>query len=249
MEFPGFRTESFDFFRELAANNSHEWFLDNEDRYRDHVLDPYQALLAELGPFLVELDPRFQLRDDPEEHLSLLARGDRVPPGTPPYKTSFYAFFWDSSLNRLSDGSLYVGLSVEGVTIGFSIYDFGDPQSKMQKVFKPRLRHHIKQLDDYIKASYLRRGYDFHRYVRAPGRLGMREVEPFPALAPHWENTLGWVVKRSIHTESSRLTPGSFLAECKESFTRLYPLYVFTSDPRDDWQRVLRRATKSSGKG
>ena len=109
-------------------------------------------------------------------------------------------------------------------------------------MFKVRLQTDLTLLDDYIKAAYLRRGFQLHRYARAPGRLGMREVEAFPARPADWENTLGWVVKRHIHTESSRLTPGSFVHECQETFRRLYPLYTFASDPRPDWKAVLRKS-------
>lgn len=239
MEFTGFRAETFRFFEDLAANNSTEWFDAHQPAFEEFVLEPMRGLVESLREDLTALNPAL-VSDDPDAHFSEMRRGPRTPPGTPPIKTSFYAFFWDQGVRRLVDGNLFVGVSAQGVTIGFSIYDFGDPQSRMRRVFKPRLPQHLGLLDDYIKANYLRRGFDFHRYVRAAGRLGMREVEAFPSLPSEWENTLGWVARRHIHTESSRLTPGSFVSEVNESFTRLYPLYVFTSDPSEDFQKLLR---------
>lgn len=241
MEFTGFRDETFAFFASLSENNTEEWFEQHQAEFEEHVQQPFEALVRALAEDLRKLSPALVADDDDlTVHFSEMKRSARSPEGTPPLKTSYYAFFWDRSLRRLSDGNLYVGVGADGVTIGFSIYDFGAPQAKMRRVFKPRIRRHLGHLDDYIKASYLRRGFDFRRYVRAAGRLGMREVDAFPATAPDWENTLGWVVSRHIHTESSRLTPGSFLAEVRESFARLYPLYVFASDPREDFQRVVR---------
>lgn len=242
MTFSGFRRESFEFFQELAQNNDHQWFEENEDRFEADVLTPMRELVEELAPFLTELDPDLRPLDPPDEHLSQITRSPQSPPGTPPYKPSLYAFFWNTALNRLSDASLYAGVTPEGATLGFSIYDFGkERRAKLSRVFKPRLQTDLTLLDDYIKAAYLRRGFQFHRYARAPGRLGMREVDPFPARPAEWDNTLGWVVKRHIHTESSRLTPGSFVTECQETFRRLHPLYTFASDLRPDWKTVFKK--------
>lgn len=245
MEFSGFRPETFQYFADLAKNNSTEWFDENQDTFEEFVAGPMRDLVAALRPALTELDPRL-VSEDAEVHLSEMRRGPRTPPGTPPIKTSLYAFFWNQEMRRLADGNLFVGVSEQGVTIGFSIYDFGDPQSRMSRVFRPRLLKNLQLLDDHIKANYLRRGFDFHRYVRAASRLGMREVDAFPTVPSTWESTLGWVARRHIHTESSRLTPGSFVTEVSESFERLFPLYVFASDPTADFKKVLAppKATK-----
>lgn len=245
MEFTGFRTETFSFFDDLAANNSNEWFDENQEAFEEFVAEPMRTLVETLRPAIEELNPAL-LAEDPTLHFSEMRRGPRTPPGTPPIKPSLYAFFWDQDVRRLADGNLFVGVSAQGATIGFSIYDFGDPQSRMRRVFKPRLLRNLQVLDDHIKGNYLRRGFDFHRYVRAASRLGMREVDAFPTVPSQWESTLGWVARRHLHTESSRLTPGSFVSEVTESFQRLYPLYVFASDPTEDFQRVLAPPKQAS---
>lgn len=246
MEFTGFRPETFQFFEDLAANNDEAWFDENQPVFEEFVLEPMRGLVADLRETLDTLAPGL-IAEDVESHFSEMRRGPRTPPGTPPLKTSMYAFFWDQEMRRLADANLFVGVSAQGATIGFSIYEFGDPQSRMQRVFKPRLLRHLGLLDEHIKSNYLRRGFDFHRYVRAASRLGMREVDAFPTVPSQWESTLGWVARRHIHTESSRLTPGSFVSEVRESFERLHPLYVFASDTSEEFQRVLA-PTKASGK-
>jgi len=199
--------------------------------------------VRELSPHLHSLNPDLTPADPPDEHFSHMRTSAGGPPGSPPFKTSFYAFFWNTEITRLADAWLYVGVSSEGVGLGFSIYDFGqNRRTRLASVFKPRLEGDLQLLDDYIKAAYLRRGFQFRRYARAPGRIGLREVDPFPARAADWSNTLGWVVSRHIHTESSRLTPGSFVSECQDTFTRLYPLYTFCSDPGPDWKRRFKAA-------
>ena len=61
--FPGFNSESFAFFRELAQNNSKPWFDQNRERYEQDVQGAFRGLLASLEPSLTawrELARRLQ---------------------------------------------------------------------------------------------------------------------------------------------------------------------------------------------
>lgn len=242
MSFAGFRDETFAFFRDLGANNTEAWFAENEHVFKEHVREPCLNLVETLGEFISGLDVRLKPNADPATHLSKLERTGETLPDAGAYKTTQYVYFWNTELARLNDGTLHVGVGSEGVSIGFSIYEYGlNRRARMNQVFKARLSNDLELLDNYIKASYLRRGFTIHRYARAAGRLGLKEVEAFPSHSSAWENTLGWVVGRHIHTGSSRLTPGSFLSELQESFTKLYPLYLYSSDPRVDWKREFKK--------
>lgn len=242
MNFHGFRTESFEFLKELAKNNNTEWFEAHEQEYQELVRQPMLELIDELREPLTKMNPALKPKANAASHLSEFERKGDTVPDAGPYMTTSYAYFWNTKMSRLTDGNLHVGVSAKGVSLGFSIYEFGrNRRSRLSQIFRPRLRSDLQLLDNYIKASYMRRGYQFHRYVRAPGRLGLREVDAFPDQPSEWENTLGWVVGRHLHTKSSRLTPGSFVTEVQESFDKLYPLYLFSSDPRVDWKRAFKR--------
>lgn len=239
-QFPGFRPEALQFFKDLAQNNTHAWFGEREQQFNALVVDPMHALVEELRPFLAELSPLLRPRAKPEEHFSRIDWGAQAPPDTPPYKTSFYCFFWNTRMHRLQDAWLYVGINGEAVTLGFSIYDAGRlGKGRLGELFLPRIQSDLELLDGYIKATYLRRGFDFHRYERAPGRLGLREVDAFPDKPEQWAGTLGWVVSRAIGPASGRLTAGSFMTECTDTFRRLFPLYAFASDPDNGWRSHL----------
>ncbi len=242
MKFQGFRDESFQFFRKLAANNHKLWFEEHEAEYQELIQEPFEVLRDELAPFMEELFPGFTQPEDPTKQLSHIELTAEPPPEGPHYKTSLYCFWWNKDLPRLADAHMHVGLGGEGVTIGFSIYDWAHDHGRMREVFRPRMRNEIELLDEYIKSSYLRRGFEFRRFERGAGRLGLRDADPFPSKGEDWGGTLGWVVSRQIKEGSSRLTPGSFVSECKTSFERLLPLYAFASDERKNWRNVLREA-------
>jgi hypothetical protein len=236
-QFPGFRLEALQFFKDLSQNNNHAWFAEHETDFETLVRLPMRMLVEELRPFLLELDPTLRARKDPNEHFSRIDWGAQAPPDTPPYKISFYTFFWNTRMPRLHDAWLYVGINADAVTLGFSVYDAGRlGRGRLKELFLPRVESDLELLDNYLKATYLRRGFDFHRYERAPGRLGLREVDPFPNKPEDWLGTLGWVVSRAIGPASGRLTAGSFMTECHDTFRRLHPLYVFASDPETTWR-------------
>jgi hypothetical protein len=243
MSFQGFRDESFLFFRELAANNHRLWFEAREKDFEELILEPFRELRDDLAPFMEELHPGFAPPADTERQLSRIELTADPPPEGPHYKTSLYCFWWNQELPRLADAHLHVGLGGEGVTIGFSIYDWAHDHGRMRELFRPRMRNELNLLDEYIKSSYLRRGFEFRRFERGAGRLGLREADPFPSRGDDWDGTLGWVVSRQIKEGSSRLTPGSFVTECKTSFERLLPLYIFASDERKNWREALRDAS------
>ena len=48
---PYFTTKTFQFLKELAANNRRDWFAENKARYEDEVSEPLLACSAEVaGP-------------------------------------------------------------------------------------------------------------------------------------------------------------------------------------------------------
>ncbi|MBX3693238.1 DUF2461 domain-containing protein [Dokdonella sp.] len=59
MATPYFTTATFRFLRELAANNTREWFSANRARYEETVREPYLALLADLQAPLARISPHY----------------------------------------------------------------------------------------------------------------------------------------------------------------------------------------------
>lgn len=49
-QFTGIPAEAFEFYDQLAVNNTREWWRGNRGLYEEHVRAPLEALLVELGP-------------------------------------------------------------------------------------------------------------------------------------------------------------------------------------------------------
>src|SRR5213594_3391033 len=111
--FPGFNSESFAFFRELAQNNSKPWFDQNRERYERHVQGAFRGLLASLEPFLLKLNPHFETGGKTNGNFSRINRDIRFSKDKSPYKQNYYLYVFDGRRDRGHAGRLYVGLAAE----------------------------------------------------------------------------------------------------------------------------------------
>ncbi|MFN0122334.1 MAG: DUF2461 domain-containing protein [Blastocatellia bacterium] len=120
-----FTPRLFEFLRELKANNNKEWFDANKQRYLDDVRDPLLAVIAALGPRLIEISPF--LVTDPKRVVFRIYRDIRFSQDKKPYKTHASAFFHHQSGK---DGpGLYLHLEPDGCFFGAGLYH-PDPKTR-----------------------------------------------------------------------------------------------------------------------
>ena len=91
--FDGFSTNSFRFLRNLRENNYKEWFELHKSDYQDYILKPLQALASELGPFMLSIDPYFEVTPALNRTISRIYRDIRFSKDKSPYKTSHWITF------------------------------------------------------------------------------------------------------------------------------------------------------------
>ena len=109
--FTGIPADAFDFFEELAADNTKTWWTANKERYESNVRGPTEALLSELA---AEFGPGKIFRP---------YRDVRFAKDKTPYKTNLGA------TTRASDGSIYYfALSPEGMYLGGGYYRMAKDQ-------------------------------------------------------------------------------------------------------------------------
>ncbi len=109
--FKGIPADAFDFFEELAADNTKAWWTANKERYEANVRAPVEALLGELAG---EFGPGKIFRP---------YRDVRFSKDKTPYKTNLGA------TTRATDGSVfYFALSAEGMYLGGGYYRMAKDQ-------------------------------------------------------------------------------------------------------------------------
>jgi uncharacterized protein (TIGR02453 family) len=234
--FTGFDRDSFQLFRDLAdpINNNKRWFDAHRDRYDAHVVGKMKALLQALKPSAERLHPNFDFSGKTNGNFSRINRDIRFSKDKSPYKLNYYLYLFDKRRERDGDGRLYVGLSGEGLTVGFLIY--GEWRRKtgdiVKDVLKKRVRQEAALLESFLKRRVVARKYQSYWYSRA-GKEWTQQ-SGFPKSPEQWEALLGWVVRRKIGPRAA--CSSTALQEIQTIFRELFPLYLFAAAKERNWK-------------
>ncbi len=238
--FRGFTAESFGFFRELAENNNKPWFDLNRPRYDEHVAGAFRGLLAELEPSLLKLNPNFETAGKTNRNFSRINRDIRFSRDKTPYKPNYYLYVFDRRGERGDVGRLYVGLSADCVTVGFSIYGDGgrSDTSALKTVFRKRLETHGALLQKLVGKILARRRYETYWHRQEKGEWTTHPG--LPKRPEDWQTLQAWIVRKVFEPNARSLASPAFAGEVLKIFRELYPVVVFTSVMSPRWQAELR---------
>ena len=241
--FSGFAADSFLFFQELAHHNQKAWFDDNRARYDQHVVGAFRGLLEALTPTLVKLNPHFEVGGKTNGNFSRINRDIRFSKDKSPYKPNYYLYAYDGRKERGHTGRLYVGLSAECVTVGFSIYgSWKGSKGTLETLFRRRVEANHELFDSLLARIVRARKYEtyWHReekdeWTQHPG---------LPRRPEDWQTLHAWVVRKVFLPNSRGLAAPAFAQTVERIFTQLYPLVVFTSVATPKWEAEIRKALK-----
>lgn len=240
--FPGYTSESFAFFHDLAQNNNKTWFDQNRERYERHVQGAFRGLLQTLEPFLLKLNSNFETSGKTNGNFSRINRDIRFSKDKSPYKSNYYLYVFDRRRDRSTDGRLYLGLSADCLTVGFSIYAIWGkgPKGALETIFRKRLETH-RGVFDHVLDKIVRGG----RYETYWHREEKREWAQHPGLPRReedWQTLRAWIVRKVFLPNARGLGTPAFARQVETIFANLYPIYVFTSVAGPRWQAELKKA-------
>lgn len=236
--FRGFNADSFKFFRELSENNNKPWFDRNRGRYEEHITGAFRGLLGALEAPLLKLDPNFETAGKTNRNFSRINRDIRFSKDKSPYKSNYYLYLFDRRGERDDAGRLYVGLSADCVTAGFSIYGGGrNDNSALVTVFRKRLVSHAAVFDRVLRKVLRPRRFETYWHRQEKGDWTAHAG--LPKRAEDWQTLQAWIVRRVFESNARVIASPAFAAEVAKVFRELYSLYVFTSISNPRWQELL----------
>jgi len=239
--FAGFTPESFAFFRELAENNNKAWFDQNRARYERHVQGAFRGLLDALSPFLLKLNSQFETSGKTNGNFSRINRDIRFSKDKSPYKPNYYLYVFDGRHDRGHAGRLYVGLSADCLTVGFSIYAT-DRKSKgaLDTIFRKRLQTHREVFERLLREIV--RGRRYETYWHRMEKNDWAQHSGLPRRDEDWQTLQAWIVRKVFLPNAKGLATPAFARQVERIFGELYPLFVFTSVASPKWQSKLKKA-------
>jgi uncharacterized protein (TIGR02453 family) len=118
-----FTPATFRFLRDLARNNSREWFHANKPRYDEHVKQPFLDLIAALDAPLAKVSTHF--RADPRPvggSLFRIQRDTRFSGDKTPYKTWAGARLFHERRRETAAPSFYIHVAPDDCFVGAGIW-------------------------------------------------------------------------------------------------------------------------------
>ncbi|MCU7846301.1 MAG: DUF2461 domain-containing protein [Candidatus Thiodiazotropha sp. (ex Monitilora ramsayi)] len=126
--FQGFPPQSLTFLSDLSSNNRRDWFLDNKDRYEDHVRLPALAFIEEMSPKLASISDQFNaIAKKTGGSLMRVYRDTRFSKDKTPYKTNIGIQFRHILGKDVHAPGFYVHIEPGECFIGAGIWH---PESK-----------------------------------------------------------------------------------------------------------------------
>jgi len=107
--------EFFQFFMELAPNNNKDWFDINRKRYKQHVKDPFDALVGDVIDAMREIEPKIEV--EPKHCVFRINRDIRFSKDKTPYKMNRSAAISPGGKKDKSIPGLYFEVNCENVNI------------------------------------------------------------------------------------------------------------------------------------
>lgn len=123
MQDPFFTNKTFEFLRELSANNQREWFNQNKNRYEDNVRTPALRFIEAMAPRLAQISPAI-LASTKKTGGSLMRvyRDTRFSKDKTPYKTNIGIYFRHEAGKHGQAPGYYVHISPQSCFLGLGLH-------------------------------------------------------------------------------------------------------------------------------
>ncbi len=219
--FPGFPKEAMTFFRDLAKNNTREWFETRKDLYETKVRAPMVELVEALDIELAKIAPDHVA--DPKKAIYRIYRDTRFSKDKTPYKTHIAANFSHRLLDKHAAAGLYFAVSHESVDFGGGLYMPGPEQILQVRNLLAERHAEFTKLTGSKSYRALLGEVQGDQLTRAP--KGFAPDHPAEALLrrKQWY----WFVQMDAEIA---LTP-KLLPELKKRFAAMIPALVFLNAP------------------
>jgi len=227
--FAGFTPETLGFLCELAGNNSKGWFEAHRQEYEESLLVPLKLLAAELGEFLLGVDP--DLITAPTRVVSRIHRDTRFSRDKSPYKTRMWLTFRRQLPDWADSPCWFLEVAADSYRYGMGFY--GASRQTMDRL-REAMEQHPKAFREAVEVveeleDCELEGEEYRRSLR-PGMP---------------EDLQRWYQKKSFYLACNRRPDALFFGrglvdEVRRTFATLLPLYAYL------WKMRPARSISSS---
>ena len=156
---------------------------------------PFAACWNRLHRPFLKLNPHFEVGGKTNGSFSRINRDIRFSKDKSPYKSNYYLYVYDGRHDRGHAGRLYVGLSADCLTVGFSIYgSWRGPKGALETVFRKRVAAHHETFETLLARVVRARRYETYWHREEKGEWAQHAG--LPRREEDWQTLHAWVVRK-----------------------------------------------------
>ena len=167
-KFKGFSSKTLKFLRGLNANNNKAWFQAHRADYEEYVLQPLRDLVTDLGDFMLDIDPYFEITPAVNKTISRIYRDTRFSKDKSPFRSTV----WFTFKNQKKDWTTHVcgyffELSVNSYRYGMGFYNAAPSiTSKFREMIDENPKEFLKAISFFAKQkNFVLEGEKYKRII------------------------------------------------------------------------------------
>jgi len=167
-KFKGFSPKTLKFLRGLKANNNKAWFQAHRADYEKYVLQPLRDLVIDLGDFMLDIDPFFEITPSVNKTISRIYRDTRFSKDKSPFRSTV----WFTFKNQKKDWTTHVcgyffELSVNSYRYGMGFYNAApNIMSRFREMINENPKEFLKAISFFAKQkTFVLEGEKYKRII------------------------------------------------------------------------------------
>jgi len=166
--FRGFSPKTLKFLRGLKANNNKTWFQAHRADYEEYVLQPLRELVTDLGDFMLDIDPYFEISPAVNKTISRIYRDTRFSKDKSPFRSTV----WFTFKNQKKDWTTHVcgyffELSIDSYRYGMGFYNAAPViMSRFREMIDDNPKEFLKAISFFDKQkAFVLEGENYKRII------------------------------------------------------------------------------------
>ena len=166
--FRGFSPKTLKFLRSLKAYNNKTWFQAHRADYEEYVLQPLRDLVTDLGDFILDIDPSFEITPAVNKTISRIYRDTRFSKDKSPFRSTV----WFTFKNQKKDWTTHVcgyffELSIDSYRYGMGFYNAAPViMSRFREMIDDNPKEFLKAISFFDKQkTFVLEGENYKRII------------------------------------------------------------------------------------
>jgi uncharacterized protein (TIGR02453 family) len=150
--FNGFSRKTLDFLKNLKSNNNKAWFEGHRQDYQKDLIEPFQNLVLDMGPFVRTIDPAFEISPAVGKTISRIHRDTRFSKDKSPYRGTMWITFKRPGKDWMAAPAYFFEISPTSYRYGMGFYSASlDMMYRFREMIDKRPKEFLKAISFYSK--------------------------------------------------------------------------------------------------